>query len=61
MLLHVHKERVDSLQLECVANDFVRESEHRLKIFGVSVTMFLFQLMLSLLQTMLNFTMNLRR
>ena len=34
MLLHVHKDIVDSLELECVANDFVADSEHRLKIFG---------------------------
>lgn len=34
MLLHVHKDIVDSLDLKCVANDFVADSKHRLKIFG---------------------------
>lgn len=34
MLLHVHKERVDSLQLECVANDLIQDSEHRLNFGG---------------------------
>ena len=34
MLLHVHKDVVDSLDLKSVANDFVMDSEHRQKIFG---------------------------
>jgi hypothetical protein len=34
MLLHVHKEKTDSLQLVDVANTFVAESEHRLRVFG---------------------------
>ena len=34
LLLHVHKERTDSLNLITVANDFVADSEHRLSVFG---------------------------
>ena len=34
MLLHVHKDIVDSLDLRSVANDFVADSELKLKIFG---------------------------
>jgi len=34
MLLHVHKDRTDELDLIDVANDFVSGSEHRLSIFG---------------------------
>ena len=34
MMLHVHKERTDALDLIDVANDFVSLSEHRLSIFG---------------------------
>ena len=32
MLLHVHKDLVDSLDLNCVGNDFVADSEHTLNI-----------------------------
>ena len=34
MLLHVHKERTDNLELVDVANSFVSNSEHRLSLFG---------------------------
>ncbi len=34
MLMHVHKEKCDKLQLLDVANDFVQGSEHRLSLFG---------------------------
>ena len=34
MLLHVHKDITDSLDLKAVANEFVADSEHRLKVFG---------------------------
>ena len=34
MVLHVHKDISDQLNLEDVAKDFIGESEHRLKIFG---------------------------
>ena len=34
LLLHVHTELTDSLDLIVVANDFVAESEHRLSIFA---------------------------
>lgn len=34
MILHVHKELTDALNLKEVANDFVCGSEHRLRIFG---------------------------
>ena len=34
MLLHVHNERTDLLNLKQVANEFVMESEHRLRMFG---------------------------
>lgn len=34
MVLHVHKDRCDSLRLKEVVNDFVADSEHRLRIFG---------------------------
>ena len=33
MLLHVHKDVVDTLDLNSVANDFVMDSEHRQKYF----------------------------
>ena len=34
LLLNMHKERLDSLDLYIIANDFVRGNEHRLRIFG---------------------------
>ena len=34
MVIHVHKERTDSLNLKEVANEFVTDSEHRINIFG---------------------------
>ena len=34
MVLHVHKDRTDSLNLIDIANDFVSKSERRLIIFG---------------------------
>ena len=34
MILHVHKEKTDSLNLHDVGNKFVRCSEHRLSVFG---------------------------
>ena len=34
MLLHVHKDLTDSLDVLGVANEFVGESEHRLQVFG---------------------------
>ena len=34
LILHVHKERTDSLDLKEVANDFISNSEHRTGIFG---------------------------
>lgn len=34
MVMHVHKERTDSLNLKAVLNDFVGESEHRSGIFA---------------------------
>jgi len=36
MLLHVHKERTEQLNLTEIANEFVMHSEHRLRlrIFG---------------------------
>ena len=34
LVLHVHKELTDSLDLITVANDFAADSEHRLSIFG---------------------------
>ena len=34
MVLHVHKEKTDSLSLVDIANEFVRDKEHRLKLFG---------------------------
>ena len=34
MLLHVHKELTDTLNLADVANDFVSSSENRLRVFG---------------------------
>ena len=34
MVLHVHKETTDSLDLAAVATEFIGDSEHRLKVFG---------------------------
>ena len=34
MLLHVHKEMTDQLDLVACANEFVAGSEHRLGVFG---------------------------
>ena len=34
MILHVHKEMTDSLNLVDCANDFVGSNEHRLRVFG---------------------------
>ena len=34
MLLHVHKERTDNLNLKSVLNEFVGDSEHHLGIFA---------------------------
>ncbi len=34
MVLHVHKELTDDLDLISIANEFVGDSEHRLKLFG---------------------------
>ena len=34
MVLHVHKDRTDALNLIEIANEFVSGSEHRLTIFG---------------------------
>ena len=34
MLLYIHKERTDDLDLKDVATEFISGSEHRLSIFG---------------------------
>lgn len=34
MILHVHKDTTDTLDLKSIANEFVGESEHRASIFG---------------------------
>ena len=34
MMLHVHKDRTDALNLVDVANDFVGEKENRKQLFG---------------------------
>ena len=34
MILHVHKDITDSLNLNDIGNEFVRSSEHRLSVFG---------------------------
>ena len=34
MLMHVHKERCDNLDLMHIANAYVEGSEHRLSLFG---------------------------
>ena len=38
MLLHIHKEKTDDLDLIEVANEFVQHSEHRLSLFGKFVS-----------------------
>ena len=38
MLLHMHKERLDRLDLDIIGNEFVSGSEHLLRIFGNSRT-----------------------
>ena len=34
MLLHIHQDKTDSLDLKCVAQDFVNRNEHRRSVFG---------------------------
>lgn len=34
MVLHIYKEMLDALDLNSVANEFVKASEHRLSVFG---------------------------
>ena len=34
MILHVHKESTDTLNFQEVANEFIGDSEHRLRLFG---------------------------
>ena len=34
MILHVHKDVTDTLDLKLIADEFIDDSEHRLKIFG---------------------------
>ena len=34
MVLNIHKEQLDKLDLIAVANEFVSESEHRKRFFG---------------------------
>ena len=34
MVLHVHKDMTDVIDLQKLATDFIGDSEHRLKIFG---------------------------
>ena len=34
MILHVHKDHADLLNERVVANEFVGDSEHRLRLFG---------------------------
>ena len=34
LLLHVHKDRCDKLDMVQVAKDFVKDSEHRRSVFG---------------------------
>ena len=34
MVLHVHKDMTDAIDLQKLATDFIGDSEHRLKIFG---------------------------
>ena len=39
ILLHVHKDLTDKLDLAICTNDFVRGSNHRHHLFGDSVTL----------------------
>ncbi len=34
MILHVHRDITDNLDMISVANEFVSDSEHRMQIFG---------------------------
>lgn len=34
MLLHLHKDQLDDLDLVHIANEFIKGSEHRLSFFG---------------------------
>ena len=34
MVLHIHKERTDKIDIVSVANEFVAQREHRSRIFG---------------------------
>ncbi len=34
MVMHVHKDRTDSLDLKAVLNEFIGESDHRSGIFA---------------------------
>ena len=34
MLLHIHKEKTDSLSLISITNDFVQGTDHRQTVFG---------------------------
>ena len=34
MVLHLHKDITDQIELKAVATEFVADSEHRLNIFG---------------------------
>ncbi len=34
MLLHIHKTRTDEIDLKCIVNKFIDESEHRSSIFS---------------------------
>lgn len=43
MLLHVHKERTDKIDLKSVVNQFIDESEHHLSIFAKSNTNYILQ------------------
>ena len=36
MLLHIHKERLDRLDMIAVANEFISRFEKRKEIFGIS-------------------------
>ncbi len=35
MLMHVHKERLDAIDLKIIANEFCATREYRLRIFGI--------------------------
>lgn len=34
MIMHIHKERTDNMDLKLVLNNFIAESEHRSSIFA---------------------------